>query len=128
MAMLADAPLLAVIPVTDLGRAKQYYRDTLGLTLARESEEEVTFRSGSTEFGMYETPYGGQAGHTLASWKVADLDAEMTELRARGVVFEEYDLPGLKTLDGVAENDGMRAAWFKDPDGNVLCVNEVREG
>ncbi|MFJ4675207.1 MULTISPECIES: VOC family protein [unclassified Kitasatospora] len=123
--MLADAPLLAVIPVTDLERAKRYYRDTLGLTLSREGTGEVAFRSGSTEFGMYETPYGGRAGHTLASWKVADLDTEMAELRGRGVVFEEYDQPGLKTLDGVAEADGMRAAWFKDPDGNVLCVNEL---
>ncbi|GLW58672.1 VOC family protein [Kitasatospora phosalacinea] len=127
MAMLADAPLLAVIPVTDLERAKRYYHDTLGLTLAREGAEEVVFRCGSTEFGMYETPYGGQAGHTLASWKVADLDTEMAELRGRGVVFEEYDQPGLKTVDGVAEADGMRAAWFKDPDGNVLCVNELHQ-
>ncbi|GLW71785.1 glyoxalase [Kitasatospora phosalacinea] len=127
MAMLADAPLLAVIPVTDLERAKRYYHDTLGLTVARESAEEVVFRCGSTEFGMYETPYGGHAEHTLASWKVADLDAEVAELRGRGVVFEEYDLPGLKTVDGVAEADGMRAAWFKDPDGNVLCVNELHE-
>ncbi|MFF4345434.1 VOC family protein [Kitasatospora sp. NPDC001540] len=127
MAMLADAPLLAVIPVTDLERAKRYYHDTLGLTVARESAEEVVFRCGSTEFGMYETPYGGQAEHTLASWKVADLDREVAELRGRGVVFEEYDLPGLKTVDGVVEADGMRAAWFKDPDGNVLCVNELHE-
>ncbi|MFJ1755324.1 VOC family protein [Kitasatospora sp. NPDC088134] len=125
--MLADAPLAAVIPVTDLGRAVAYYRDTLGLNPVRESSEEVVFRCGGTEFGMYETPYGGQAGHTLASWKVADLAAEMAELRGRGVVFEEYDLPGLKTLDGIAEADGMRAAWFKDPDGNVLCVNERGE-
>ncbi|OKJ06043.1 VOC family protein [Kitasatospora sp. CB01950] len=124
--MLGDAPLCAVIPVTDLGQAKTYYRDTLGLELVQETAEEAVFRCGGGEFSMYRTPYGGQAGHTLASWKVADLDAEMTELRGRGVVFEEYDLPGLKTLDGVAENDGMRAAWFKDLDGNVLCVNERR--
>ncbi|PJN22861.1 glyoxalase [Kitasatospora sp. CB02891] len=124
--MLGDAPLCAVIPVTDMGRAKQYYRETLGLEVVTEGAEDVTFRSGGCEFSLYETPYGGQAGHTLASWKVADLDAEMTELRGRGVVFEEYDLPGLKTLNGVAEADGMRAAWFKDLDGNVLCVNERR--
>ena len=123
--MLGDAPLCAVIPVTDLGRAKGYYGKTLGLELVAEGAD-VTFRSGGCEFSLYETPYGGQAGHTLASWKVADLDAEMTELRSRGVVFEEYDQPGLKTLNGVAEADGMRAAWFKDPDGNVLCVNERR--
>ncbi|MCP2310227.1 MULTISPECIES: VOC family protein [Kitasatospora] len=125
--MLADAPLLAIIPVADMARAKRFYRDTLGLTLTRESGPDVSFTSGGHEFGLYETPHGGQAQHTLASWKVADLDAEMTELRSKGVVFEEYDLPGLKTLDGVAEADGMRAAWFKDSEGNILCVNEVRE-
>ncbi|MFJ5926389.1 VOC family protein [Kitasatospora sp. NPDC092948] len=123
--MLGDAPLCAVIPVTDLGRAKGYYGGTLGLELVAEGVD-VTFRSGGCEFSLYETPYGGRAGHTLASWKVADLDTEMIELRGRGVVFEEYDQPGLKTLNGVAEVDGMRAAWFKDPDGNVLCVNERR--
>ncbi|WP_345697225.1 VOC family protein [Kitasatospora terrestris] len=124
--MLADAPLLAVIPVADIERAKRFYRDTLGLTLTRENGPDVGFSCGGTEFGMYETPYGGQAQHTLASWKVDDLDTEMAELRRRGVVFEEYDLPDLKTLDGVAEADGMRAAWFKDTEGNILCVNEVR--
>ncbi|MGW4383831.1 VOC family protein [Kitasatospora sp. NPDC004531] len=124
--MLGDAPLCAVIPVTDLGQAKRYYRDTLGLELVEENAEEAVFRTGGGEFSMYQTSYGGQAEHTLASWKVADLDAEMAELRRRGVVFEEYDFPGLTTVNGVAENDGMRAAWFKDPDGNVLCVNERR--
>ncbi|WP_371503310.1 VOC family protein [Kitasatospora sp. NBC_00374] len=126
--MLADAPLLAVIPAGDLDRAKRYYTDTLGLKIARESDEEVVFDSGNTQFGIYHTPYGGQAAHTLASWKVADLDAEMADLRSRGVVFEEYDLPGLKTVDGVAEADGMRAAWFKDSEGNVLCVNQLVDG
>ncbi|MEW1908819.1 VOC family protein [Kitasatospora sp. NPDC085895] len=128
MDMLADAPLFAVVPAADLERAKAFYRDTLGLTLAEEAEHEVTFECGGTRFGMYETPYGGQAGHTLASWKVASLDAEMKELRDRGVTFEDYDLPGLKTVDGVAEAEGMRAAWFKDSEGNVLCMTERTEG
>jgi len=125
--MLADAPLFAIIPVKDIARAKAFYRDTLGLVISQERGGDVLFTCGGTEFALYETPYGGQAEHTLASWKVADLDAEMTELRGRGIVFEEYDLPGLKTLDGVAEVDGLRGAWFKDSEGNVLCVNEVRE-
>ncbi|MEV4561233.1 VOC family protein [Kitasatospora sp. NPDC049285] len=127
MAMLAEATLFAVIPASDLDRAKRFYRDTLGLTLAVDRPEFVSFRSGDGEFQLYETPHGGKAEHTLASWKVSDLDAEMAELRGRGVVFEDYDFPGLKTVDGVAEDDGMRAAWFKDSEGNVLCVNELRE-
>jgi hypothetical protein len=62
---------------------------------------------------IYPTPTAGQAGHTLASWTVADLDTEMAHLRARGVNFEDYDLPGLKTTDGVAEWGRVRGAWFK---------------
>ncbi|MEV4616651.1 VOC family protein [Kitasatospora sp. NPDC049258] len=124
--MLSDAPLQAVVPVGDIDRAKRFYRDTLGLSVSREGAEGVGFSCGGTQFELYETPSAGQAAHTLASWKVADLDAEMADLRTRGIVFEEYDLPGLKTLDGVAESDGMRAAWFKDTEGNILCVNEVR--
>ncbi|WP_031068676.1 VOC family protein [Streptomyces sp. NRRL WC-3742] len=122
--MLGDAPLVAIIPATDLARAKAFYTDTLGLKLTEESTHEVTFRCGGTEFGIYETPSGGQAAHTLASFKVTDLDAEMAALRSRGITFEEYDFPGLKTVNGVAEADDMRAAWFKDSEGNILCVNE----
>ncbi|KJS60268.1 VOC family protein [Streptomyces rubellomurinus] len=123
--MLGDAPVLAMIPAADLARAKAYYTDTLGLKLVEETPEDVTFESGGIRFGMYETPSGGQAAHTLASFKVADLDGEMSALRARGITFEEYDFPGLKTENGVAVgSDGLRAAWFKDCEGNILCVAE----
>lgn len=120
--MLGDGPLQAVIPATDLDRAKAFYTDVLGLKLAREDEEQLTCECGSTEFTIYRTPSGGQAAHTLASFKVADLDGEMNTLRERGVAFEDYDFPGLKTVDGVAESGDMRAAWFKDSEGNILCV------
>ncbi|MER6300782.1 VOC family protein [Kitasatospora sp. NPDC001539] len=120
--MLGDGPLQAVIPAADLARAKAFYTDTLGLKLTAETEEELTCDCGGTEFTIYHTPSGGQAAHTLASFKVADLDREMTALRERGITFEEYDFPGLKTVNGVAENDDMRAAWFKDSEGNILCV------
>ncbi|MFJ8622397.1 VOC family protein [Kitasatospora sp. NPDC093550] len=123
--MLGDAPVLAMIPVADLARAKAFYTDTLGVKLVEESPEDLTFESGGTRFGMYETPSAGQAAHTLASFKVADLDGEMSALRARGITFEEYDFPGLKTVNGIAEgSDGLRAAWFKDSEGNILCVAE----
>ncbi|MBP0449259.1 MULTISPECIES: VOC family protein [unclassified Kitasatospora] len=124
MAMLGDAPLVAIIPAADIARAKRFYTDTLGLKLSEETAQDLTFECGGTEFGLYETPSAGQAAHTLASFKVADLDAEMAALRGRGVTFEEYDFPGLKTVNGVAEAEGMRAAWFKDSEGNILCVNE----
>ncbi|MEV7026297.1 VOC family protein [Kitasatospora sp. NPDC093558] len=120
--MLGDGPLQAVIPATDLGRAKAFYTDVLGLKLTREDEEQLFCECGGTEFSIYHTPSGGQAAHTLASFKVADLDGEMAALRERGVTFEEYDFPGLKTVDGVAERDDLRAAWFKDSEGNILCL------
>ncbi|MEV6978869.1 VOC family protein [Kitasatospora sp. NPDC093806] len=127
--MLGDAPLVAIIPAADLARAKAYYTDVLGLKLTESSPQgDLSFECGGTEFGIYETPSGGQAAHTLASWKVTDLDAEMAALRAKGVAFEDYDLPGLKTVDGVVEADGMRAAWFKDSEGNILCLNERTSG
>ncbi|MFD0369765.1 VOC family protein [Streptomyces sp. NPDC127114] len=126
--MLADSPIAAIIPVNDLARAKRFYTETLGLTLTKESPEDTRLETGGTVIGLYETPYGGQAQHTLASWKVADLDAEMKELRSKGVAFEDYDMADLKTVDGVAETDTMRGAWFKDSEGNILCVMEEREG
>ncbi|MFI1659965.1 VOC family protein [Streptomyces sp. NPDC020472] len=126
--MLSDSPIAAIIPVNDMNRAKQFYSETLGLSLTKESPEDTRYECGGTIIGLYETPYGGQAGHTLASWKVDDLDGEMKELRSRGVTFEEYDLPGIKTVDGVVESDTMRGAWFKDSEGNILCVTEEREG
>ncbi|GAA4958369.1 glyoxalase/bleomycin resistance/dioxygenase family protein [Yinghuangia aomiensis] len=121
--MIADAPLTAVVPVTDRARAVAFYRDKLGIPVKEEHAEDITFTCGGTQFSLYETPYGGQAQHTLASWKVDDLDAAMKDLRGRGVVFEDYDFPGLKTVNGVAESpEGGRAAWFRDSEGNVLCV------
>lgn len=125
--MLADAPVQAAIPASDMERAKRFYRDTLGLTISREAEGAVHFESGGMRFFVYPTSNAGQAPHTLAAWLVADLDAEMAELRGRGVTFEEYDLPGLKTVNGVAELASMRGAWFRDSEGNILGVSQPRE-
>ncbi|MEU4066085.1 VOC family protein [Streptomyces wedmorensis] len=124
--MLSDSPIAAIIPVNDMARAKRFYSETLGLPLTRETAEDTRYECGGTVIGLYETPYGGKAEHTLASWKVADLDAEMSTLRSKGVTFEDYDLPGIKTVDGVVESDTMRGAWFKDSEGNILCVVEER--
>lgn len=124
--MLSTTPLQAVIPVADLDRAKHFYADSLGLKVSDENPQEIGIESGGARFSMYVTPTAGHAEHTLATWEVADLDTEMTELRRHGVTFEEYDMPGLKTVDGVVESDdGMRAAWFKDSEGNILCLHEA---
>jgi predicted enzyme related to lactoylglutathione lyase len=126
--MLTQAPVQAAIPASDMERAKRFYSDTLGLTISREAEDAVHFESGGTQFFIYPTPNAGQAPHTLAAWMVADLDAEMADLRGRGVTFEEYDLPGLKTVNGVAEFGALRGAWFKDSEGNILGVTQPGEG
>jgi catechol 2,3-dioxygenase-like lactoylglutathione lyase family enzyme len=120
--MLTGFPLIPVIPASDIDRAKRFYRDTLGFELTHDEGEDVRFESGGQVFTLYATPSGGQAAHTLAAWQVDDLAAEMAELRGRGVRFEEYDLPGLQTVEGVAATGGVRAAWFKDSEGNVLAV------
>jgi extradiol dioxygenase family protein len=126
--VLTAAPVQAAIPASDMERAKHFYRDTLGLKISRETKQAVHFDSGGTQLFTYPTPNAGQAPHTLASWMVTDLDAEMADLRDRGVTFEEYDVPGLKTVNGVAELDSVRSAWFKDSEGNTLAVSQVRAG
>jgi catechol 2,3-dioxygenase-like lactoylglutathione lyase family enzyme len=123
--MLADAPVHPAIPASDLERARRFYRDTLGLKVSMEMEEGVRFDCGAgTQLYIYPTRSAGQAAHTLAAWRVTDLHAEMADLRARGVTFEEYDLPGLQTVDGVAEWGHLRGAWFKDSEGNILGVTQ----
>jgi catechol 2,3-dioxygenase-like lactoylglutathione lyase family enzyme len=123
--MLADHLIGAVVPVTDLERARRFYSDTLGLKIEDESESGLTFSAGAgTQLFAYPTPHAGKAQHTLAGWMVTDLASEMEELRGRGVTFEDYDTPEIKTADGVFEIDGFRGAWFKDPDGNILSIGQ----
>lgn len=122
--MLADAPVYATIPARDFDRAKQFYRDTLGLKVIEDRADGTRFECAGTQLYVYPTYAPEVAGHTLANWEVDDLDAEMTELRARGITFEEYDFPGLKTVNGVAEMGGERGAWFKDSEGNILAVGQ----
>jgi extradiol dioxygenase family protein len=126
--VLATAPVQAAIPAREMERAKRFYRDTLGLKISRETEQAVFFDSGGTQLFTYPTPDAGHSPTTLASWLVTDLEAEMADLRGRGVTFEEYDLPSLKTVDGVAELDSVRTAWFKDSEGNILAVSQMRAG
>ena len=121
--MLNDSKVTANIPAADLDRARQFYADKLGLTPTDENPGGLIYTTGGTVFFLYQTEYAGQAGHTIAQFHVADVAAEVKELKANGVTFEHYDLPGL-TLEGdvhVAEN--FRGVWFKDPDGNILHIN-----
>ncbi len=121
--MLAQAPCRPTIAVSDIVRAKAFYADTLGLSLKEEAEDGVTFSCGDgTHLEIYPSQYAGTAKSTLAGFEVPDIEATMKGLREKGVVFEDYDFPGLKTENGIATLGPNRAAWFKDPDGNILAV------
>ena len=123
--MLGNYDIGVTLPAADLERAKAWYAEKLGLTPDREWPAGVRYRSGSSLFDIYPTSYAGTAKNTAAGWNVDDVDAVVTELRARGVEFQEYDFPGLKTVNGIADIDGERAAWFVDSEGNILSISQL---
>jgi len=126
--MLHDSRVEANIPAGDLQRARDFYADKLGLTPTAEYDgvwlQYAT--TGGTTFNIYRTEYAGKAGHTIAQWHVNDIEAEVRELKAKGVVFEVYqDMPGVEWKYEVASIPDMgRAAWFKDSEGNIMCLDE----
>ncbi len=124
--MLSNAPVCPTLPVVNMERAKKFYTEVLGLKEAAKSEPGgINFECGKgTMLYIYERSTPTLADNTACSFDVADLVAEMADLKSRGVVFEEYDFPGLKTVNGVAEMGGYKAAWFKDPDGNILAIGQ----
>ncbi|CAN5340533.1 VOC family protein [soil metagenome] len=122
---LESATAHATIAVTDLEGARKFYEGTLGLKPMEERSDGVRYEAGKgTWFLIYPSQFAGTAKSTYMTFEVEDLETAVKELRGRGVVFEEYDLPGLKTTEGIAEIQGVRGAWFKDPDGNILAVGE----
>jgi catechol 2,3-dioxygenase-like lactoylglutathione lyase family enzyme len=122
--MLGGSNVYATIPAQDLARARSFYADKLGLTPAEEGPEGLHYRSGDGGFLLFESSGAASGAHTQLGWDVDDIEATVTALRERGVVFEEYDLPGFKTVDGIAEIAGERGAWFKDSEGNLLAIGE----
>jgi catechol-2,3-dioxygenase len=128
--MLTDSKVTANVPASDLDRARRFYADTLGLTPADENPGGLVYTtSGGTTFFLYQTEYAGQAGHTIAQWHVGSVADEVRDLKAKGVEFEHYDMPGV-TWDGdVATMQGMgSAAWFKDSEGNIMCLDDATIG
>lgn len=124
--MLGDYPIGAMIPCQDLARAKAFYADTLGFKVIEEQDEGVQMESGGVRFDIYPTRASGGTA-TIAGWLVGagNLEAEVEDLRNRGVTFEQVDVPGIKTDErGIAEIEGFKVAWFKDSEGNVLAVTE----
>lgn len=128
--MLNDSMVTANVPVSDLDRARSFYADKLGLTPADENPGGLVYTTGGgTTFFLYQTEYAGQAGHTIAQWHVGNVADEVRDLKAKGLTFEHYDMPGV-TWDGdVAELEGMgHAAWFKDSEGNIMCLDDATTG
>jgi catechol 2,3-dioxygenase-like lactoylglutathione lyase family enzyme len=125
--MLKDRKLHATIPVADMARARAFYEGTLGFApSAIEPGGTMYDAGGGTRFVLYPSgPLAGTAAHTLAGFSVADIDAEVAELKGRGVVFAEYDTEYVKTVDSIATTGNVRAAWFKDSEGNILGIGQL---
>lgn len=125
--MLGEAPITAVVATTDIGRAKEFYGGKLGLSTANDPIPDgagVLYAcGGDSRLLVYERATAGDSAATCASFHVDDVTATAERLRGNGITFEEYDLGEIRTENGVATMGDFQAAWFKDPDGNILCVS-----
>src|SRR6266568_2333805 len=123
--MLKHARIVPYIPVTNVARARKFYEEELGLKPKEEYAGGVIyeFAKGSWVF-MYPSAGAGTSKASTAFWTVADVTAEVAELKQRGVVFEEYDTPGFKTVNSIATGGGAKTAWFKDSEGNILAISQ----
>ena len=120
---LSDSRVTAVIAVTDMARAKDFYENKLGLVGGRDQPDGgVRYPCGDTELHVYPSQYAGGSGATIAGWTVDDIDAAVDELTAKGVTFEQYDDPLNTDEKGIARMGDFTGAWFKDPDGNILSI------
>jgi catechol 2,3-dioxygenase-like lactoylglutathione lyase family enzyme len=134
--MIEDSKVAARIPVQKLQRARAFYAEKLGLEPSEERPGGLLYRCGEGEFVLFESADAASGHHTQMGWEVEDIEATVEWLRARGVVFEEYDFPGLRTVNGIAEvagnypskgGVGEKAAWFRDSEGYVLGeVSSIR--
>jgi catechol 2,3-dioxygenase-like lactoylglutathione lyase family enzyme len=125
--MLDQFDTSTMIPAKDIQKTRRFYEDVLGFSPVREDPGGIEYKSGSGVFYLYPTQFAGKAEHTLMGWTVDNVDAIVDDLSRRGVTFEQYDMPGLKTdQKGIAGlENGERFAWFKDPEGNILSVGEL---
>jgi catechol 2,3-dioxygenase-like lactoylglutathione lyase family enzyme len=131
--MLENSKVVARIPVQDLQRARAFYAEKLGLEPSEERPGGLLYRCGEGEFALFESAGTASGDHTQMGWEVEDIEATVERLRARGVVFEEYDFPGLRTVNGIAEvagnypskgGVGEKAAWFTDSEGNLFGIGQ----
>jgi catechol-2,3-dioxygenase len=125
--MLGDHPIDVVLLATDLASSKQFYAGKLGLEILSESEEAITYKcGGDSQLAVTKSTTGTADEQTQAGWRVDDLAAELAELRSRGVEIQEYDMPGLKTVDGVADLGFALMAWIVDPHRNALAIMQLK--
>ncbi|MFZ0566829.1 MAG: VOC family protein [Nitrososphaeraceae archaeon] len=122
--MLGDKDAAANIAVKNLERARKFYEDTLGLThIGSEGQEVIIFKSGNTLINVYQSQYAGTNKATAVTWVVGqDVEGFVQQLKAKGIAFEHYDMPGVTRNGDVHVADDMKVAWFKDPDGNILNI------
>jgi predicted enzyme related to lactoylglutathione lyase len=121
--MLQKSPMYAYIPAKDLARARKFYEDKLGFKPKEETAGGVVYEFGEhTGCFLYPTPNAGTSKASQAFWQVDDIEREVKDLKVRGVKFEEYDMPDMKSSNSIYVGGGAKAAWFKDSEGNTLAV------
>ena len=126
--MLGNHPIAPVLLATDLAAAREFYHGKLGLQIIRKDENAIVFRcGGGTHLDVTQSTVGTADQQTQAAWQVSDIRAEVAELRARGVKVEDYDTPGLKTEDGIADIGFAWAAWIIDPATNALGILQIKQ-
>jgi catechol 2,3-dioxygenase-like lactoylglutathione lyase family enzyme len=130
--MLEHSDVATRLPARDLQRARRFYSEKLGLEPVEERPGGLRYRCGHSFFALFESAGAASGDHTQMGWEVTDIESTVAALRTRGVVFEEYDLPGLRTVNGIAEIDGNypskgiaeKGAWFRDCEGNLLGIGQ----
>jgi len=123
--MLTNSPIVPYIPVAEMARARKFYEGKLGLKPREEYAGGVIYECGNGSWVfMYPSAGAGTSKASTAFWAVDDVAAEVLDLKAKGVVFEEYNMPGIKTVNSIATGGGAKTAWFKDSEGNILAVSQ----
>lgn len=123
--MLSNASVTTMLPVIDMARARAFYEGSLGLAPGGlKPDGKFVYVVGGSTLALFPKPEGTKADHTAISFKVPDIAASIAALKGKGVVFENYDFPGLKTVNHVCVLGAEKAAWFKDSEGNYLCLHE----
>jgi predicted enzyme related to lactoylglutathione lyase len=122
---LNASQVTCMLPVKDMARARRFYESQLQLRpMGLKPDGKFVYRCGGMELALFPKPEGTKAEHTAVSFRVPDIAAAIRDLKSRGVTFADYDFPGLKTVEHVCVLGAEKAAWFQDPEGNILCLHE----